>query len=239
MEDLKRYRYPAIAAAVVVVVLLVTWLAWLSPEGSKLSTLRASETSLQDQQQSLASRIATLRAEKVHLPRNCTTLAKDLGEIPSTPNIASFYAQVTQLAVSAGVGTPSISYTSTAASGTSTSASGSSSGTASGLPTSPGLSNVSFTLSVSGTAAQLSSFLHGLDTFPRLLTISNLSVTGGPLIQGAGATTPTTTPVSSGSGSGSSSSSGGYTATMTGTIYYAVGEVSLSAVCQAGSGTKS
>jgi len=225
---IRRYRYPLIAVAVVLVVLLIDWLAWLSPEGSKLSSLQATESQLTSEKQSLNDQVQTLLAEKRQLPRNCSALTKDLTEIPASASIASFYSQVTNLASSAGVSTPSITIASgTTASGTSP-ASGSEPSSGSSSPTPgvpPGLSTIGITLSVTGGYGQVSSFIHGLDGFPRLYTISTLDVTGGPIVTG-----------------GQAVPSGGatYSVDLTGTIYYDTAEHGLAALCRsaAASGTK-
>ncbi len=216
---IRRYRYPLIALAVVVVVLLVDWVAWLSPEGSKLSTLDATKASLSNQDSSLTAEITTLQNEKRLLPKNCTTLTKDLTEIPSSPDIASFYTQVTQLASISGVGTPSITYNGgTAASGSTTSSTPAPSTT--GLPS--GLSAISITLSITGDYGAVSAFIHGLDTFPRLYTISTIDVTGGSIVVG-GQTIPPGT--------------GSFSVDLTGSIYYDTAQHGLAALCASAAGS--
>jgi Tfp pilus assembly protein PilO len=206
MGSLGRWRAVAVVAAVVVVLLIVDWLAWLSPESHKLSTLSSEKQSLEARQSSLASQIESLKVERGQLPRNCAKLVKDVTAIPGTPSIDAFYAQLSQLATSSGVSTPSITNQVE-------------------KPGAPGqLSAVTFTLTVKGNYGQMSAFLHGLDTFPRLLTVAQLQVNGGGAPAGGGP------PVVSGGGS-IPPSTPGYTLTMTGTIYYVVGEVDPAKVC--------
>ncbi len=212
---IRRYRYPLIAVAVVLVILLIDWIAWLSPEGNKLSSLQATETQLSTEHQSLKTQVATLLSERRQLPRNCASLSKDLTEIPSSASIASFYSQVTQLASSSGVSTPSITISSGGASAGSPPSGSTSPAATPGVPA--GLSTVGITLSVTGNYGQVSSFIHGLDGFPRLYTISTLDVTGGPIVAG---------------GSTVATGSGSYSVDLTGSIFFDTAEHGLAALCR-------
>lgn len=212
---IRRYRYPLIAVAVVLVILLIDWIAWLSPEGNKLSSLQATETQLSTEHQSLKTQVATLLSERRQLPRNCASLSKDLTEIPSSASIASFYSQVTQLASSSGVSTPSITISSGGASAGSPPSGSTSPAATPGVPA--GLSTVGITLSVTGNYGQVSSFIHGLDGFPRLYTISTLDVTGGPIVAG---------------GSTVAAGSGSYSVNLTGSIFFDTAEHGLATLCR-------
>lgn len=212
---IRRYRYPLIAVAVVLVILLIDWIAWLSPEGNKLSSLQATETQLSTEHQSLKTQVATLLSERRQLPRNCASLAKDLTEIPSSASIASFYSQVTQLASSSGVSTPSITISSGGASAGSPPSGSTSPAATPGVPA--GLSTVGITLSVTGNYGQVSSFIHGLDGFPRLYTISTVDVTGGPIVAG---------------GSTVATGSGSYSVDLTGSIFFDTAEHGLATLCR-------
>jgi hypothetical protein len=53
------------------------------------------------------------------------------------------------------------------------------------------------------------SFLQGLDTFPRLFTVTSIAVTGGDVVAGGQTVAPGTA---------------GYTLTMSGDIFYSTGE---------------
>jgi hypothetical protein len=55
----------------------------------------------------------------------------------------------------------------------------------------------------------MSAFLHGLDTFPRLFSVSSLTVNGGPLVSGGAAVNPATT---------------GYQLALQGDIFYSSGQ---------------
>ncbi|HTT87593.1 MAG TPA: hypothetical protein VMF60_09515, partial [Acidimicrobiales bacterium] len=68
---------------------------------------------------------------------------------------------------------------------------------------------VAVSLTLSGTYGQMSAFVHGLDSFPRLFTVSSIAVNGGPVVTG---------------GQGVPAGTGGYSLTLTGDIYYSAGQ---------------
>jgi len=202
MEQLKRYRIPLLTAGGAIVVALIVFVAWISPEGSKLSSLRAQQTQLQSQKSHLEIELSVLRGDKAHIATNCQELTTDLTEIPDTPTVDDFFHQVSTLAVQAGdPNTPSISVTEAAA-GAATSAAGGS------------VKPVSVNMTLSGTYGQMMGFLHGLDTFPRLFTISSIDVNGGAVAEGGAAVNPSTA---------------GYTLTLAGAIYYSAGQANVCA----------
>jgi len=191
MEQLTRYRVSILTAVGAVVLAIVVYAAWISPEGGKLSSLHAQQTSLQSQQTHLQTELVTLRRDKAHLASNCQALTTDLTQIPGTPTVDAFFNQVSALAVAAGdPNTPSISVTDTAG------------GTGS-------VKLVAVDLTLSGTYGQMSAFLHGLDTFPRLFSVTSLAVNGGPLVSGGAAINPATA---------------GYQITLEGDIFYSSGQ---------------
>jgi Tfp pilus assembly protein PilO len=193
MDTLKRFQTSALIGAGAVVVCFVLFLAVVSPQGHKLSSLRATESQLQSQQTQLQTEIATLKRDKAQMAQNCAQLNKALTEIPGKPNVDSFLQQVTALAVASGdPNTPTINYTS-------------------GPPTS-GVTPIQITMTLQGNYGQMSAFIKGLDTFPRLFTISSMSVNGGAIAAAGGAINPGTT---------------GYNLSLTGSIYYSLGQQDL------------
>ncbi len=197
MEQLTRYRIPILTAVGAVVLAIIVYAAWISPEGGKLSSLRAQQTQLQSQQLHLQTELNTLRRDKADLAANCQQLTTDLTEIPGTPTVDAFFNQVTALAVSAGdPNTPSISVTDTTG------------GTGS-------VKLVAVDLTLSGTYGQMSAFLQGLVTFPRLFSVTSLAVNGGALVTGGAPVNPATA---------------GYQLTLQGDIFYSTGQ---SDVCAA------
>ena len=112
MEQLTRYRVPILTGLGTLVLIIIVFVAWISPEGTKLSSLHAQQTQLESQESHLQTELATLRNAKAHLVSNCAQLTTDLGEIPGTPSVDDFFHDVTTLAVSSGdLNTPSISVT--------------------------------------------------------------------------------------------------------------------------------
>jgi len=197
MEQVIRYKVPIITGVATLVVALIVYVAWISPEGGKLSSLRAQQTQLQSQQSNLQTEIATLKRDKANLAANCQQLTKDLSQIPGTPSVDSFFHQITTLAVNAGdPNTPSIAVTQAP-------------GAASG-----GVKEVTVTLTLEGTYGQMTSFLQGLDAFPRLFTVTSITVNGGPLATGGAAINPSTS---------------GYTLTMGGNVFYSSGQQNVCA----------
>jgi Tfp pilus assembly protein PilO len=197
MEKIKRYRIPILTAVGTLIMAIVVYAAWISPEGSKLSSLHAQETQLQSQQTHLQLELSTLKGEKAHLASNCQALTTDLTQIPGTPTVDAFFHQITALAVAAGdPNTPSISVAqSPAAAG--------------------GVNSVVVTLTLSGTYGQMSAFLRGLDSFPRLFSVTSISINGGPVVQGGAAVNPATA---------------GYSLNLTGNIFYSVGQTNVCTV---------
>ncbi len=192
MEQLKRFRVPVLTGVGTLIVALVLYAAWISPEGSHLAKLQTQKTELQAQQTSLQLKIATLKREKTQFGASCQQLTTDLNEIPGTPSVDVFLQQVTHLAVTSGdPNTPSIGVTEAAA-----------------TPTA-GVTPIGVSLTLSGTYGQMTAFLQGLDTFPRLFTVTGITVTGGAVATGGQAVAPSTT---------------GYSLNMSGDIFYSTGQ---------------
>jgi Tfp pilus assembly protein PilO len=191
MEQLLRFKIPAIIGAGAIVVVAALFLGLIKPQGAKLSSLHQHETALETQQAQLEAKIATLKHDKAQMAANCAKLQKAMTEIPGTPDVAAFLQQVTALAVASGdPNTPTISVLQAprAAAG--------------------GATPVQVSLTLNGTYGQMSAFIKGLDSFPRLFTVTNISVGGGVVAAGGGAVNP---------------GAGGYNLSLTGAVYYATG----------------
>jgi Tfp pilus assembly protein PilO len=207
MEKLTRYRIPLLTALGALIVAIVVFVAWISPEGGKLSSLHAQQTQLLSQQSHLQTELSQLQREKAQVASNCQELTTDLTAIPGTPTVDAFFQQVTALAVSAGdPNTPSISVTQSAGVATP------SAPTSGGKPAAGGTAGVKLVavnLTLQGTYGQMSAFVHGLDSFPRLFTVTSFTVTGGPVAVGGAAINPST---------------GGYSLTLIGNVFYSTGQ---------------
>ncbi|HZU80388.1 MAG TPA: type 4a pilus biogenesis protein PilO [Acidimicrobiales bacterium] len=190
MELLTRFRTSFLIVGGVLVFAIAVYMAVISPQSHKLTSLKAQETQLQAQQTGLQAQIAQLRRDRADMASTCAQLSKALTEIPGTPNVDSFLQEVTALAVASGdPNTPTFSYTSAAAAG--------------------GVTPISITMTLSGSYGQMSAFLKGLDSFPRLFTVNSISVTGGPIAAPGGAINPATA---------------GYNLTLAGSVYYSLGQ---------------
>jgi Tfp pilus assembly protein PilO len=202
MEHLKRFRVPVFIGAGTLVLGIIIYAAWISPEGSQLAALHTKQATLQAQQTGLEVRIAALKRDKAQLGTDCQELTTDLTEIPGTPSVDSFFQQVTNLAVTSGdPNTPSISVTQANTTGKA------------------GVTPVTVALTLDGNYGQMMSFLEGLNSFPRLFTVTSLTVTGGSVASGGTAPSP---------------SAIGYSLSLSGDIFYSTGQRN---VCPSGSST--
>ena len=97
MEKLGQYRVPLIVAVGTLIVIAVVFVAWISPEDSKLSSLHAQQSKLQTQQVSLQAEIQMLQHEQEDVGPTCSLLTQELAEVPGTPTVDSFLRQVSDV----------------------------------------------------------------------------------------------------------------------------------------------
>ncbi len=210
-DTVKEYRIPLLIAAGALVVALLIWAVLVSPQNAKLSSLQTQETNLQTQATGLQAKLASLKTEQQKLSSSCADLQKIATQIPSVQSPtdvdaeeSSFESQFNALTASSGVtltqfsgftpaaGTATGTTPTTAAPATTTGTGG----TAGATGTS-GVVPVPTTLAVTGNYGQMTSFVNGLDSFPRLFVIQNFVLAFG-----------TNASTSAASASGSSASSG-------------------------------
>ena len=226
MSTVREYRMPLLVAGGALVVAIILWVALIAPQNSKLASLRSKQTQLQGQEQQLQARLTALQSEGQKLSANCADLQKISTQIPSVQSPtdldaeeSTFEHQFNDLASSSGVTLVQFSGFSPA---TATSAA---------TPTAPpsataGVTAVPTTLAVQGNYGQITSFVNGLDSFPRLFVIQKFVLAIGA----TAAATPTagttgspgggnTTPLWVG-GQPTSASAGPYNVQITGSIYY-------------------
>jgi hypothetical protein len=168
MDQLRRFVWPIATGGSVLVIALIALVAWISPEGHKVSAANANKVILLGQETSLQAEISALAHESAHEPENCSTLREDLTLVPGTPTVDLFLHQISQLATNAGTATPSVSITS--------------SGTAASVASPSGAETVGISLEVSGTYRQTLNFLNGLDnvhSLERLYAVSTVNLSGG------------------------------------------------------------
>ncbi len=110
MNTVREYRMPLMIGAGALIVALLLWAVFVSPESSKLSSLKSQDSSLQQQETALDVKLAALKSEKQSLTKSCADLEKIATQIPSveTPTDvdaeeSSFENQFNALAAVTGV----------------------------------------------------------------------------------------------------------------------------------------
>jgi len=242
MNQVREYRNPLLIAGGALVVALVLWLALISPQNSKLSSLQAQSTQLQTQEAALQAKLTALESEGQKLSSNCADLVRISTQIPSVQSPtdvdaeeSSFESQFNNLAGTSGVSLAQFSgFTPAGATATGGVAAPTTSSTAaSGTGATADVTAVPTTLTVQGTYGQISAFVNGLDTFPRLFVIQKFvlgfgqAATTGPA-SAATAASPASSSSSSESlttplwvgGTPTAASAGPYNLQITGSIYY-------------------
>jgi Tfp pilus assembly protein PilO len=228
MNTVREYRMPLMIGAGALVVALLLYAVLVSPQTSKLSSLKAQETQLQGQSTALQAKLTALKTEKQNLTKSCADLEKIATQIPSVQSPtdvdaeeSSFESQFNGLAQSSGV--------------TLTQFSGFVPATTASAPVAPtttsksGVVAVPTTLAVTGDYAKMTSFINGLDSFPRLFVIqtfdlaygTNASASGGSSSSSSGSTPVASngTPLWVG-GAPVSPTAGPYSLSIQGSIYY-------------------
>jgi len=218
MNSVREYRMPLMIGAGALVVALLLWAAFVSPQSTKLSNLKSQETQLQGQANTLEAKLSSLKTAKQNLTASCADLNKITTQIPSvqTPTDvdaeeSSFENQFNALAAVTGVTLTQFSgftpATTTAAAPT-TSGSSASAGSTGATESPAGVVAVPTTLAVTGNYNQMDAFIVGLDSFPRLFVIQTFKLIFGTIA-------PTTGPAATASPSSGSSTSASGTATAT------------------------
>ena len=257
-STVKEYRIPLIIGGVALVVALLIWSVLVAPQNSKLASLQTQETTLQSQATGLQIKLASLKTEQQKLSGSCADLQKIATQIPSVQSPtdidaeeSSFESQFNALTSSSGVHLTQFSGFAPASASGATATTTPTTGTSSTTPSD--VTPVPTTLAVTGTYGQMSSFINGLDSFPRLFVIQSFV-----LAFGTSASTSSGSSSSSSSGSSGSSasvSSGGtplwvggvttpsgatpYSLAITGSIYYTSTPSALDACTKATAATTS
>jgi Tfp pilus assembly protein PilO len=236
MNELREYQKPLLIAGGALVVAMILWLVLVAPQNSKLSTLQAKSAQLQIQEAGVQSRLVALQSEGMKLSSNCVDLQKISTQIPSVQSPtdidaqeSSFERQFNELAASSGVSLAQFSGFAPATTTSPAAAPASAPSTATS-----GVTAVPTTLTVQGNFGQVTAFINGLDSFPRLFVIQKFllavgtgavaaaSTSGGTSSSGTssgGAGSTTGTPLWVG-GVVTSPGAGPYSLQITGSIYY-------------------
>src|SRR5664280_2780308 len=230
-ESVKEYRIPLMIGAGALVVALLMWALLVAPQNSKLASLQTQETQLQSQQSSLQVKLSSLKTEQQKLSSSCADLQKIATQIPSVQSPTDLAAHESSVENQFNALTARTGVSLTQFSGF-TPATSTSTATATGGTAAPaGVVAVPTTLAVTGNYGQITAFVNGLDSFPRLFIIQSFV-----LAFGATAATTTAGASSASSGSSSAASAGAsplwvgatptaagaapYSLAITGSIYY-------------------
>ena len=157
--DLLKSKVVLIVTASVVVLLLVWYFAWMSPEGSKLTSVQTQVTTDTSMVAELNAELLELQAEKKLVLQELPYLKKVTTAIPPTPDQAGIVVQLSNLADDTGCKLGSVSPADSTAPSTTT-----------GLSTIP----VSFTLT--GPHRAVFRYLTDFYTLKRLMTIQTVSL---------------------------------------------------------------
>ena len=255
MNTVREYRMPLLIAGGALVIVLILWVALISPQNSKLTSLQDQSVQLQAQEAELQARLTSLQSEGQKLSSNCADLQKISTQIPSVQSPtdidaqeSSFESQFNNLAASSGVSLAQFSGFAPANTTGSAAAAPATQPAVGGSSTSPaGVTAVPTTLTVQGTYGQITSFVNGLDNFPRLFVIQKFVLAFGPAAtstSGAASATGTATgaavaganvagpPLWVG-GQPTAAGNGPYNLQITGSIYYTSTPNALSACSKA------
>jgi Tfp pilus assembly protein PilO len=157
--DLLKSKVVLIVTGAVIVLLLVWWFAWMTPESNKLTTVNAQVAADNSTYQQLNAKLIGLRAEKKLVLSELPYLKKVSSAIPATEDAPGIVDSLNTLANQTGCDLLSVTPSDTP----------SPSGTA-------GLQVVAVTFSYSGLHSNVMSFLSGFYSMKRLMTISTLSL---------------------------------------------------------------
>ncbi len=239
MNIVKEYQKPIMVGVLGFVVAILLYALLIAPESSKLSSLNAQKAQLSAQQQQLQAKLTGLEQDKQQLPTKCASLQKITLQIPSVLNPgdlaaeqSTFYNQLTALVGSSGTSIPSFAWTGNTATGTTPATTPPVAGAA---PATSGVVPVPVKMHITGNYSQMSAFIAGLDSFPRLFVIQTFTLAIGPTTGGAssaGTATAGTQPLWVGQ-TPTSGGNGPYGLDLTGSIYYTATPSALDACTQA------
>jgi len=152
-------KRPAVLISIAVVIVLagVWWFAWMSPQGSKLSTVNASVAQLTQKDAQLQLTLKTVQHESTLESKYAGYLATFSAAVPPTPDAPQLTTQLAALANSTHVTLQSLSDNTT-------------------VPATP-VSDVPVSMTIKGTGTQCLNFLKGIYQMARLITIADFTPT--------------------------------------------------------------
>jgi type IV pilus assembly protein PilO len=152
-------KRPAIFGTIigVLVIALIWWFAWMSPEANKLANVNSQATLAQTQITQLTATVASLKEQSALLPSEVPYLAHFEVAIPNLPESGVLTSQLAQLAHTTGSTISSLSDATVVPSGA--------------------YSVIPVSIVIGGTHNGIEQFIKDIYTMPRLLTISSISLT--------------------------------------------------------------
>lgn len=165
-------KIPLLAAAAVIAVVAVWYMALWKPAGHQLATAQAALVSAQNDRAQASLQHSALVAQAAKLPAEEAKAESLTAAAPAGNDIAGVIDQINAIATATGVSWQSESQT-PGSSVRSTPGSGSVATPASAL------SSFTMTLSVTGTYPQILGFVERLQQMPRLTVVTSLSVAAG------------------------------------------------------------
>jgi Tfp pilus assembly protein PilO len=167
--ELLKQRNVLIAAGVVLLLALLWWLLWMSPEASKLTSLQAQQTQLQSRQTLLSDQLFTLQQDRREVHAAAPFIRRFDGAIPSLPDQGLLVVQLDDLANASGVTITLIG-----------------DNTITPPATGQSYSTMPISMTVTGGFAKVQSFVAGLYNLARLLTIQQLAYSGSANVNDGG-----------------------------------------------------
>jgi Tfp pilus assembly protein PilO len=162
--NLEAIRRPTFLISVggVILLALLWWFLWMSPQGSKLATIHTQIAGLQQQFKTDETQLALVKQESQIVKQNAAFLTKFSNAVPSSPDQQVLTTQIYNLAKQTGVQLTSFSDNTLTP------------------PAKAGLGVVPVQISITGTHKQCLAFLDKLyvgSTLPRLLTVDTFTPT--------------------------------------------------------------
>ena len=161
-------RIGLVAAAAIVVVLVVWFMAFWKPEGSSLRAAQKSEAQAAAQVASDQAQIATLKADAPKVAKEKAVLQKLVQELPDGPSLDQMLVTINRAASASGVTLTSV--------GTPEPSGWGSPAGASVPTTAAGPESISLNLGVTGSQATVLKFVSALDAQPRLYVVDSFSL---------------------------------------------------------------
>lgn len=169
-------RRPLVAGSIagVVVLSLLWWFAWMTPEAHKLAAVRQQQVNEQQSEVRLTLKLAQLSAEAKQVHAAAPFLGAFGQAIPASPDAPDLVVAIYRLAVQDGVSLQSVTDNSVVQSGL-------------------GYSTIPVALALSGPHDNVLSFVAGLYQLSRLLTVQSVALSGSGNLNSSGTSTYTAT----------------------------------------------